>query len=243
MKRILVYTRPRTQDSRIWSAEACQAFGKGLSEILLKLFVQKACFRILRLASCVLCLGITAFIGCGDDDEAAIVPDAEGFINQGWQEYAAGNYEDAIAKHQNALEEDANSSEAYNGIGWSRARLGLIRDAIEDFKKAVVKEPANVDAHVGLAGAYLAEGDYERAIASAETALLLNPEYTSHHDDINAAHVHILLAECYYNVGDYTAARAQIDLLGNAGKGLDPSSPTYLADLLSVIEGLAGEGI
>jgi len=191
----------------------------------------------------ILCLGISTFIGCGEDDEVVVAPDAEEFINQGWKEYTAGNYEDAIVKHQEALAENPDSSEAYNGIGWSKARLGLIQDAIENFKRAVAKDPSNADAHVGLAGAYLADGDYERAIASADPILLLNPEYTSHHDNIEASHVHILLAECYYNVGDYTAARAQIDLLGDSGKGLDPSSPGYLADLLSVIEDLAGEGI
>jgi len=190
-----------------------------------------------------LCLGISTFIGCGGDDEVVIAPDAEEFISQGWKEYVAGNYEDAIAKYQKALAKNPDSSEAYNGIGWSKARLGLIQDAIENFGKAVAKAPSNVDAHVGLAGVHLADGDCERAIASAEPVLLLNPEYRSHHDDIKAAHVHILLAECYYNVGDYTAARAQIDILGDSGKRLDPSSPGYLADLLAVIEGLAGEGI
>ncbi len=224
MKRTLVDTRPKTQDSRL--------------KIRYSLLVTRY-----YLMSCVLCLAISAFIGCGGDDEVVIAPDAEEFISQGWKEYAAGNYEDAIAKYQKALAETPDGSEAYNGIGWSKARLGLIQDAIENFKRAVAKEPSNVDAHIGLAGAYLADGDYERAIASAEPVLLLNPEYTSHHDDIKAAHVHILLAECYYNLGDYTAARAQIDILGDSGKGLDPSSPGYLADLLAVIEDLAGEGI
>jgi tetratricopeptide (TPR) repeat protein len=242
MKRILVNTRHKISDLRLdtrCSTSNIQHPASSIQHHLSCLTSHVSC--LLSLVT-ILCLGISTFIGCGDD-EVIIAPDAEEFISQGWKEYAAGNYEDAIAKYQKALTEPTGGSEAYNGIGWSKARLGLIQDAIENFKQAVAKDPSNVDAYAGLAGAYLADGDYERAIASAEPVLLLNPEYRSHHDDIKAAHVHILLAECYYNVGDYTAARAQIDILGDSGKGLDPSSPGYLADLLAVIEDLAGEGI
>ena len=248
MKRTLVYTRHKTQDTRHKTSDLrLETSDTRLRTHVSRLTSHVSCLSSLvtrySLLVTILCLGISTFIGCGGDDEVIIAPDAEEFVSQGWKEYAAGNYEDAIAKYQKALAEPQGGSEAYNGIGWSKARLGLIQDAIENFKQAVAKDPSNVDAYAGLAGAYLADGDYERAIASAEPVLLLNPEYTSHHDDIKAAHIHILLAECYYNVGDYTAARAQIDILGDSGKGLDPSSPTYPADLLSVIEELAGVGI
>ena len=191
--------------------------------------------RVLIIIS--ICLFIVSFAGCGED-EIVVGPDDDKLISEGWAEYGAGNYEDAIARYEVALVEDADSAEAYNGIGWCKARLGETLDAIESFKKAVVKDPENADAYAGLAGAYFADGDYERAIASAKSVLSLSPEYSSHHDDIRTADIRVLLAECYYNVGDYTAARAQIDLLGGSGRTLDPSSPTYLADLLSVIEEL-----
>jgi len=199
--------------------------------------------QILIVAMCFLIGGLA---GCGDDEEI-VAPDAGELISQGWKEYVAGNYEDAIAKHEEALElrqaaglpEDSADALAYNGIGWARARLGQIRDSIESFKKAVAKDPGNADAHAGLAGAYLADDDYERAIASAKLVLSMRPEYASHHDDIRAADIRILLAECYYNTGDYAAAEVQIDLLGGSGKALDAASPTYPADLLSLIEELA----
>ena len=179
--------------------------------------------------------------GCGDD-EIVVTPNSSERVSEGWKEYVAGNYEDAIAKYQDALEEDPNSADAYNGIGWSKARLGKNRDAIDSFKIAVAKEPSDVDARAGLAGAYLADGDYERAIASAKLVLSLKPNYTSYHDDIGVTDIHILLAECYYNVGKYDDAKAQIDLLGNSGKSLNMSSPSYLADLLSLIEDLGKKG-
>ncbi len=191
--------------------------------------------RVLVIINICILIGILA--GCGDD-EIVLGPDANKLVSEGWSEYGAGNYEDAIARYEEALAEDASSSEAHNGIGWCKARLGETRDAIESFKEAVGKDPGNADAHAGLAGVYFADGDYERAIASAQSVLSQSPEYSSHHDDIRTADIRVLLAECYYNVGDYNAARAQIDLLGGSGRTLDPSSPTYLADLLSVIEEL-----
>ena len=189
------------------------------------------------------CLLIGGLAGCGDDDDVT-GSDATDLVSEGWLEYGAGHYEDAIDKYLEALEleEESVSAEAYNGIGWSRMRLGQLSDSIDSFKKAVSRDPSNADAHAGLAGVYLADGDYEKAIASANSVLLLAPGYTSHHDDIKAADIRVLLAECHYVVGDYAAARAQIDLLGSTGRTLDTSSPTYLADLLSVIEELARTG-
>lgn len=198
----------------------------------------------LRFTFCILFICIIAggLAGCGDD-EAEPAPDASEFVSEGWEEYIAGNYEDAIAKFQKALAEDPAKAEAYNGIGWAKARLGQVRDSIDSFNNAVSKEPGNADAHAGLAGMYFADGDYERAIASANMALSLGTDYTSHHDDMKAFDIRILLAQCYYNIGNYDAARAQIDLLGGAGRTLDPSSPSYPVDLLSLIEELAEEGI
>jgi tetratricopeptide (TPR) repeat protein len=190
----------------------------------------------------IICLLISNLVGCGDD-EAVVSPGADTLISEGWAEYGAGNYEDAIAKFEMALVEDSTNAEAYNGIGWSKSRLARTHESIESFKSAIAGDPGNADAHAGLAGAYLADGDYERAIASAKSLLTSRPEYASHHDNIRAADIRVLLAECYYNVGDYAAARAQIDLLGGSGRMLDPASPSYPADLLSIIEELSGGGM
>ena len=186
---------------------------------------------------------IVCVAGCGDDDTDVFIPSVDRLVSEGWAEYGYGNYEDAISKFEAALVEDETSAEACNGIGWSKARLGDTPGAIENLRLATTKDPDGADAYAGLAGAYFADSDYERAIASAQAALSRSPGYSSHHDDIRVADIRILLAECYYNVGEYTAARAQIDLLGGSGRTLDPSSPTYLADLLTVIEGLTARDI
>lgn len=176
-------------------------------------------------------------IGCGDDKTES-APQSEILIAEGWKEYIAGNYELAIEKFQKALIEDSNSAEAYNGIGWSRAKLGQVEQSIDSFKSATAKDPSKADSHAGLAGVYLAIGDYERAIASANRVISLDLKYVSFHDDIDIRSIRLILAEAYYYRKDYTNARNQIELLGNTGKTLDPSSATYEKDLMLVIEEL-----
>lgn len=190
-----------------------------------------------------ICFLISCLAGCGEDETVVAVPDVDRLVSEGWAEYGYGNYEDAISRFEEALVEDETSAEAYNGIGWARARLGDTLGAIESFKMATTKAPDDADAYAGLAGVYFADGDYERAIAAAQSVLSRSPGYSSPHDDVKVADIRILLAECYYNVEDYTAARAQIDLLGGSGRTLDPSSPTYLADLLTIIEELTRRDI
>jgi len=203
----------------------------------LRLFIPGSRLRrssvCLGLWSCVLvCLLFVGFAGCGDD-ATVTAPGGDEFVGQGWKEYSAGNYEYAIARFQEAVEIDPDNSEAFNGIGWAGARLGQVRESIEEFGKAITKDTANADAHAGLAGMYFIDGDYELAIASANSVLLLQPEYESHHDNIKAADIRILLAKCYYNTGKYAEAEAQTELVGGSG-GI-----STLADLLSLIEELA----
>ena len=194
---------------------------------------------ILNMSCLISCVIIAAVLsGCGQNEEAPAIGTDE-IISEGWKEYSAGNYADAIIKYQTALEMEASNAEAHNGIAWSEARQGRIEESIDEFKKAIALDNSNVDAHAGLAGAYLAVGDYKSAIKLGKSALSLAPDYTSHHDNITSEDIRILLAECYYNTGNYPDAKAQVDLLGGTDANLNPLSPTYPADLLSVIQELS----
>jgi len=179
-----------------------------------------------------------SFIGCGEEEDATVLT-ADMIVSQGWVEYSAGNYESAIIKFQSAIAKSPEISEAYNGIGWSNAKLGKISDSIDNFKKAVSKDPKNADAHAGLAGVYFVSGNYELTIASAKQALILKFDYQSPHDKVKAGNLRLLLAQSYYNTGDYVSTKAQIEILGVYGKTLDPSSPTYASDLLLAIDELS----
>ena len=65
--------------------------------------------------------------GCGGDD-AVVTPDADRLISEGWAEYGAGNYEDAISLYEEALIEDNTNAEAHNELvgvkrGWGRRTM------------------------------------------------------------------------------------------------------------------------
>lgn len=182
---------------------------------------------------------VVALYGCGGDSEEVVRPNADTYVGQGWIEYAAGSYEAAIEQFQFALTNDPEKAEAYNGIGWAYARLGKVNDSIDNFKKATLKDPQNADAHAGLAGVYFISSNYEQAIASAKQVLSIKLDYQSPHDKMKANNVRLLLAESYYDIGDYSSAKSQIEQLGVYGKTFDPGSPTYLSDLLLAIEELS----
>jgi hypothetical protein len=63
--------------------------------------------------------------GCGDqlpsdiDDPYGV----EGYIEMGWDEYAAGNYDDALANFQAAIEADVTHPGGYLGAGWASINL------------------------------------------------------------------------------------------------------------------------
>jgi tetratricopeptide (TPR) repeat protein len=182
-------------------------------------------------------LFIVILYGCGGSED--VVSTKADYVSQGWIEYAAGSYESAIEQFQFALTKDPENAEAYNGIGWAYARLGKTNESIGNFKTATSKDPQNADAHAGLAGVYFIDGDYEQAIASAKQVLSIKLDYQSPHDKMKANNVRILLAESYYNIGEYPSAKSQIEQLGVYGKTLDPSSPTYRSDLLLAIDELS----
>lgn len=181
---------------------------------------------------------VIVLYGC-ENDEEVVRPNADTYVAQGWIEYAAGSYESAITRFQIALTKDSENAEAYNGIGWAYAWLGKVNDSIDSFKKATSKNPENADAHAGLAGVYFISGNYEQAIASAIKVLNIKSDYQSPHDKMKANNVRLLLAESYYNMGDYASAKSQLEQLGANVKALDSGSSTYLSDLLLIIDELS----
>jgi tetratricopeptide (TPR) repeat protein len=86
---------------------------------------------------------------------------------------------------------------------------------------------------------YLAQNEYEAAIAAADEALLLGGEdyVFSHIPDVQTRSLRLLIAECYYAMGQYGDAQAQIDIL-EPDNELDQNSRTYEEDLLLEIERL-----
>ena len=165
-------------------------------------------------------------------------PTAEELIQTAWGYYGEADYEKAIEKFQQAAEISPDLAEAYSGLGWTYAKTGQLQDSSANFQLAVDKDPQNTDAWAGLAGTYLATNNYGDAVGAAQKALELDPSYSSVHDDVDARSLHLLMAECYYNMEQYALAQAQVDIL-QPNNNLNPQDPDYVENLLKKIEELS----
>ena len=85
---------------------------------------------------------ICLFSGCGDD-EAADVSDADHLVSEGWEEYAAGNYEDAIQRQEEYLENYVQ------GLRDKFARLETQLSTLQTQNTAVENAIASMQAQTG----------------------------------------------------------------------------------------------
>ena len=118
-----------------------------------------------------------------------------------------------------------------------------MEDAAYNFNVAIVKQSNSPDGHASVAFVYLAQNRYEDAIPAAEKAISLGgEEYVFEWIiEVRTRNLRLLMAECYYALGEYTDAQAQIDLLEPENE-LDPNSNEYIKDLLLEIERLRSPG-
>lgn len=107
--------------------------------------------------------------------EAANQPtdDAQGWFNQGVQQYEAGDLEGAIASYDRALEMQPDAYVAWNNRGIALSDLGLFDSAIASYDRALQIKPDDHEAwnNRGLVLSDL--GRFEEAIASYDRALQL----------------------------------------------------------------------
>jgi tetratricopeptide (TPR) repeat protein len=191
--------------------------------------------RFTLLNSIILSALIVAFgiSGCGEDEPEG--PTAEEITNEGWALYEARDYAGALARFDEAISEDSNYVNAYIGMGWSYGKMTQLADCVSSFQTALAKDAQNEDALAGIALAYLANDEYDQAIASANQVLAINPNYSFAHGNVTSRNMRVILAESHYYKGDFENAQSQVDIL-NPGNGLNPADEDYLAGLLKEIE-------
>ena len=151
----------------------------------------------------------------------------------GWTEFEAGEYDTSKARFQTALQFNASHAEASSGLGWSNAMLGLLSDAVTAFQAANSAGLTTQDANAGLAVAYRDLPNLNSAILYADTVIDNEPSYVfSHRTSIDYKDMHLVMAQCYYRLGEssFSDAQAQVDIL-DPGNGLDPGTPgTWVVD-------------
>lgn len=185
--------------------------------------------------------------GCvSEPDDAIVLPQTDLYhvkVAEAWIGFESGHYHDAIIAFGEASEIDPLRSDAYLGLGWCYAMTDEMEESLLNFGLAILREPGVPDGHAARAFVYLAQNEYEAAIASADEAISLGGEQYvfSQIPDVRTRNLRLLIAECYYALGRYSDAQAQIDIL-KPDNNLNSDSRNYKRDLLLEIEALKSVG-
>src|SRR5271169_2751189 len=184
------------------------------------------------------CVAIT---GCQKDTTGTQNKTAAQLTADGWSAFSGSDYQSALTNFNNAIGEDGNFVDAYNGAGWANAKLNAPQSAVTDFTNGLSKDTSAPDSlslemNAGLAFAYNAQKNYAQSVASALSVLGANANWAFvHHSSINAAELHLLLAEDYFaqSSPDYVSSLHQVQII----------DPAFNADVTTVAgqTALAGE--
>ena len=126
-----------------------------------------------------------------------IPSNAVAFLNRGYKEDVLGNFQEALANFNRAIEIDPNYANAYNNRGAIQGKLGNHEEAIADFSRAIELDPEFAEAYYGRGVELVELGSHGEAIADFNRAIELNP---------NDGYSYIKLASAYEAIGDKNAA-------------------------------------
>ena len=193
--------------------------------------------RILFIGLCCL----VAITGCQKDSTGPPNKTAAQLTADGWSAFSGADYQSALTNFNNALGEDGNYVDAYNGAGWANAKLNAPSSAVSNFTNGLTKDTnapdsLSLEMNAGLAFASNAQKNYSQSITSALSVLGSNANWAFvHHSAINAAELHLLLAEYYFaqSSPDYVSSLHQVQII----------DPAFTADVSTVAgqTALAGE--
>ena len=154
--------------------------------------------------------------------------------------YLAGRYRDAIARIQQAIQEDDTYAEAWALLGKSYGRLATPfhngagteehRQALTAARRAVALDPDLYEAQVSLALAYRGLFQYEPAEEVAQRAIDLNPRLPEAYEILGSLYINVPYGPCARRLDSELAER----LLEKALE-LDPLYVTALQTLESHI--------
>ncbi|MEM9291282.1 MAG: tetratricopeptide repeat protein [Acidobacteriota bacterium] len=121
------------------------------------------------------------------------------------------------ASGEKAASESNKAIFAYND-GVELFKLGQYADAEVKFLEAVTEDPGFHEAHSALAGNYFERGNYQAAVASAETARGINPGY------LNTMQV---LYKSYNELGEKTKANEVQQQLAEMGEAAEEAKAIF----------------
>ena len=143
--------------------------------------------------------------------------------NTGIAFFNGGQYEEAVAEFEKAIESISSKKDPYYNLGLfyaaeARAHLGLahfkkgeLEKAEQEFRKALSESPNYPDLHYYLGVIYEKSNRHREAIKELEEALAINTHYSE---------ARCYLAVCLHAVGEEEAAKSQLRDVKLAGYDL-----------------------
>jgi tetratricopeptide (TPR) repeat protein len=187
---------------------------------------------------------VLVVLGCGGGGDSGPGESASSRTAEGWTLFESGDYEGALEKFARAIVLDATYADAHNGHGWSYARLDSLSESLDSFGRAIInggQSSVLADSYAGSSPVYrdndARASHFDSAAVYASSALALNRRYAFEHDtDFDWHDLHLIMAQAYFALNDYTSANAHVDSLG--GQVRNPASPSFVEDLADEIERL-----
>lgn len=125
------------------------------------------------------------------------------YLQDGEAAFTQGNYEEALALYNQALELDSELATVYNNRGLVYVDLTEHEQALADFNQALALDPNHTKAYSNRGMLHLKLGDYEQAIADTSQAIEL---------DDTVAEAYSNRGEAYRNLGDFEQALADYNI-------------------------------
>ncbi len=103
---------------------------------------------------------------------------AADYVTRGLAYYEQGQYEQAIADYDRAIDLNPDDARPYNNRGNAYSKQGQYEQAIADYDRAIDLNPDDAPAYYNRGLAYRQQGQHERAIADFERYLELSTDPT-----------------------------------------------------------------
>ncbi|MEA1882496.1 MAG: hypothetical protein U9N31_08865 [Candidatus Marinimicrobia bacterium] len=170
----------------------------------------------------VITIGLITFDACRKKYYAT----AEDMVDFGWVLYKTKDYLNSNSWFHDAVKEDANWKDGYNGLGWTYAKLMVLDSSISHFNTGLTKKqdawnPTDVHAEIlaGLTFGYHAQGKDAKTVQYGRTFLdstvkPLTAGWLFTHDSLlNYLDVRITLAASYFALGKFDSTILQVTII------------------------------
>ena len=170
-------------------------------------------------------LTLFSLSSCSSGGDEPSPPTAPELVAQGWQSYVSKDYQSALDKFTQAIGLDGGFVDAYNGAGWAQAKLNRLSNSLTSFTTGHGKDSTNLEINAGMAIVLSAQHNYAQSALHATAVITAQPGWSFSHDaTLSTADLHLLLAEDYFAMANYSSSLAEVKLLNS----------TFDADILTV---------